>query len=62
MTAASLARLVARLERGEGSAGMLLNDEGLYVRAESTLTAVEEFLDDLRRNPKRFFRFSVIDF
>ncbi len=61
-TSELLHEVVARLERGEGSLGRLLADEGLYARAESTLTAANELLDDLRRNPKRYFKFNFIDF
>jgi phospholipid/cholesterol/gamma-HCH transport system substrate-binding protein len=59
---ASLRALVDRLEAGEGSAGRFLTDESLYTRAESTMTAVEELVDDVRRNPRKYFKLSVIDF
>jgi len=58
----SLQIVAARLEAGEGSAGRLLTDDGLYSRAESTMTAVEELVDDVKRNPRKYFKFSVIDF
>lgn len=59
---ASLAEVAARLEAGQGSAGRLLADDGLYMRADSTLAAVKELLSDVRRNPRKYFKFSVIDF
>ena len=59
---ASLLVVVERLEAGEGSAGRLLTDDSLLVRADSTLAAVEELLDDVRRNPRKYFKFSFIDF
>jgi phospholipid/cholesterol/gamma-HCH transport system substrate-binding protein len=60
--AASLMDIMDRLQAGEGSAGRLLADESLYARAESTLASIEELVDDVRRNPRRYFKFSVIDF
>ncbi len=61
-SAAYLNRILAGLDRGEGTAGGLLKDEALYARTDSTLTAVQRLLDDVRRNPKRYFKLSVIDF
>ncbi len=61
-TTAVLAEVAARLEAGEGTAGRLLADESLYARAESTLTAANALLIDVRRNPRRYFKFNFIDF
>lgn len=54
--------LLAKLDEGKGSAAMLINDPGLYTRTDSTLTAVQRLLDDLRRNPKKYFKLNLIDF
>jgi phospholipid/cholesterol/gamma-HCH transport system substrate-binding protein len=54
--------LLAKLDEGKGSAAMLINDPGLYTRTDSTLTAVQRLLDDLRRNPKKYFKVNLIDF
>lgn len=54
--------LLAKLDEGGGSASMLMNDPSLYTRTDSTLTAVQRLLDDLRRNPKKYFKLNVIDF
>lgn len=48
--------LLARVERGEGNLGMLLNDSTLYVRLDTTLTKTNGLLDDFRRNPARYLR------
>ncbi len=61
-TTESLSRLVARLEAGEGSAGKFLADERLYDEATQALAETKELLRDIRRNPKRYFKFNVIDF
>lgn len=54
--------LLAKMDEGGGSAAMLMNDPTLYTRTDSTLTAVQRLLDDLRRNPKKYFKLNVIDF
>ncbi len=61
-TADSLLSLMARLEAGQGTAGKLLTDDRLYEETTQTLAEVRELLQDFRRNPKRYFRFNVIDF
>jgi phospholipid/cholesterol/gamma-HCH transport system substrate-binding protein len=61
-TADSLLSLMTRLEAGQGTAGKLLTDDRLYEETTQTLSEVRELLKDFRRNPKRYFRFNVIDF
>jgi len=55
-------KLMTKIDAGEGTAGKLLADDSLYARAESTLNTVNRLMDDIRRNPKRYFKFSVVDF
>jgi phospholipid/cholesterol/gamma-HCH transport system substrate-binding protein len=61
-TTLRLNSLLAKLDEGSGSAALLLNDPALYTRTDSTLTSVQRLLDDLRRNPKKYFKLSIIDF
>lgn len=61
-TTARFNSLLTKLDQGGGSAAMLLNDPALYTRTDSTLTAVQRLLDDLRRNPKKYFKLNIIDF
>lgn len=61
-TTGRLNELLAKLNEGEGAAAMLLNDPALYTRTDSTLTSVQRLLDDLRRNPKKYFKLNIIDF
>lgn len=61
-TTKRLNSLLAKLDEGGGSAGMLMNDPTLYTRTDSTLTSVQRLLDDLRRNPKKYFKLNIIDF
>ncbi len=61
-SAVRLERILINLEEGQGSAGMLLNDPALYARTDSTLTSVKRLLDEMRRNPKKYFKLNVLDF
>lgn len=57
--AAALARILAGLESGRGSAGMLLTDASLYEGVTGSLEALERLLDDVRENPKRYVTIKV---
>jgi phospholipid/cholesterol/gamma-HCH transport system substrate-binding protein len=51
--------LLSKVERGEGTAGKLITQDALYVRADRLLTEVEELVADVKTNPKKYFKFSV---
>jgi len=51
--------LVSKVERGEGTLGKLITQDDLYRRAEKVLTEVEALLADVKKNPARYFKFSV---
>jgi phospholipid/cholesterol/gamma-HCH transport system substrate-binding protein len=51
--------LLGKLERGEGTAGKLITQDDLYARTDKLLTEVEEFVADVKKNPKKYFKFSV---
>ncbi|MBU2502181.1 MCE family protein [bacterium] len=61
-SAVRLERILTNLEEGRGSAGMLLNDPALYARTDSTLTSLKRLMDEMRRNPKKYFKLNVMDF
>lgn len=52
-------RILRRVNRGEGTLGMLLADTLLYEQTSATLGELRALLDDLRRNPSRYFSFSI---
>ena len=56
---ASLDRITARLEAGEGSLGRLLNDPTLALRTEDVLMQLQLLLADVRENPRRYVRLSI---
>ena len=51
--------LVDKIERGDGTLGKLVTQDQLYKRADKVLTEVEELLADIKKNPTRYFKFSV---
>ena len=55
----SLAKVVDKMERGEGSIGKLVQDETLYQRADSTIVMVQDLITDIKARPKRYFHISL---
>jgi len=51
--------LVSKVERGEGTLGKLITQDDLYRRADKVLSEVEALLADVKKNPTRYFKFSV---
>ncbi len=51
--------VLAKVDRGEGSLGKLLQDEGLYQNLEGATKEMEELLREMKLNPKRFVHFSL---
>jgi phospholipid/cholesterol/gamma-HCH transport system substrate-binding protein len=47
----NLNMVLEKIEKGEGSIGLLLNDEGLYNNLESSSKQLELLLEDIRKNP-----------
>ncbi len=55
----SLAQVIKSIENGEGTAGLLLTDEGLYENLASSSKQLDFLLEDIRNNPKKYFSISV---
>lgn len=51
--------LMAGLENGNGTMGKLLKDDKLYNNLEGATKQLEQLLQDLKLNPKRYMHFSV---
>lgn len=51
--------VLAKIERGDGSLGKLLKDEGLYDNLEGASLQLEQLLQDMKLNPKRYVHFSL---
>jgi phospholipid/cholesterol/gamma-HCH transport system substrate-binding protein len=51
--------ILVKMDEGEGTAALLLNDPSLYTTADSTMTSLKRLLDEMRRNPKKYFKLNV---
>ena len=56
---AQLNSIAEKVNSGEGSLGMLINDDKMYVNLEKATKQLEELLQDMKLNPKRYVHFSV---
>ena len=51
--------IFGRIERGEGSLGLLVNDPSLYRNSDSLMVDLRSLIADFRRNPKRYVNLSI---
>lgn len=56
---AGLKEAVGKVNNKDGSVGKLLNDDQLYDNLEGATRQLEELLQDLKLNPKRYVHFSL---
>lgn len=54
-----VAVIVDKINKGEGSIGLLVNDENLYKDLQKTAEQLHLLMEDIRVNPKRYVRFSL---
>ena len=52
-------RIVTDVDEGNGSIGKLLKDEALYNNLEGASRQLEQLLQDVKLNPKRYVHISV---
>ena len=57
--AQNLNQILEQVNRGEGTAGKLINDPKLYQNLDETLNALQTLINDLKENPKRYVHFSL---
>jgi len=57
-----LLTLLEKLNSNEGTAGMLLNDDQLYMNITELSENMSLLLKDIQANPKRYLQFSAMDF
>jgi phospholipid/cholesterol/gamma-HCH transport system substrate-binding protein len=55
----NLNAVLAAVERGEGSVGKLLKDDAVYNNLEGATLQLEQLLQDMKLNPKRYVHFSL---
>jgi phospholipid/cholesterol/gamma-HCH transport system substrate-binding protein len=51
--------ILTQIESGEGSLGMLLHNDTLYMEVTKSAEELNKLLEDIRLNPKRYVKFSV---
>ncbi|MCK5823665.1 MAG: MCE family protein [Bacteroidales bacterium] len=54
--------IVDKINKGEGTMGMLINNDTLYNHIEDASYNINRFVEDLRINPKRYVHYSLFDF
>ncbi|MBE9467626.1 MAG: MCE family protein [Bacteroidetes bacterium] len=54
--------IVEKINKGEGTIGMLINNDTLYTNLDDASYNLNRFVEDLRINPKRYVHFSLFDF
>ena len=58
-TSTQLQGILARLERGEGTAGKLLRDSTMYTDARRLIQRTDSLLADFQRNPRKYIKLSI---
>ncbi len=54
-----ISSIVKRINDGEGSIGLLVNDDSLYIELEKSSRDLNLLLEDIKNNPKKYLKFSV---
>ncbi|MCD6366095.1 MAG: MCE family protein [Bacteroidales bacterium] len=55
-------QIVEKINSGQGTIGMLINNDTLYNHLEKSAKDLDYLLEDIKQNPKRYLHFSVFDF
>ena len=58
-TLESVAVVMEKIEKGEGTMGMLINNDSLYNNLNESSAELDKLLEDIRVNPNRYVHFSV---
>jgi len=58
-TIKNLNLITDKINKSEGSIGLLLNDKNLYLNLTNTASSADNLLIDLKNNPKRYVHFSL---
>lgn len=57
-----LSNIMDKVNKGEGTLGLLLKDEELYNKLNNSSESLDKLLIDIKKNPTRYVRFSAINF
>jgi phospholipid/cholesterol/gamma-HCH transport system substrate-binding protein len=55
----SINSALEKINKGEGSLGLLLNDQKLYIDVENAARNLNLLIEDLKANPKKYLKISV---
>ncbi|TSA27528.1 MAG: MCE family protein, partial [Bacteroidetes bacterium] len=55
----NLQSVIAKINNGEGSVGLLVNDTTLYFQVEKAARDLNLLLEDIKANPKKYVHVSV---
>jgi len=58
-TLAQVAAITEKINKGEGSLGMLVNNDELYNNLKNSSASLDALLKDLKESPKRYVHFSI---
>ncbi len=56
---ANVSNVMDKINRGEGSVGLLVNNDSLYMQLSSSSKNLNKLLEDMKENPSRYVHFSV---
>ncbi|HWR75268.1 MAG TPA: MlaD family protein, partial [Bacteroidales bacterium] len=55
----NVSELAEGMSKGQGSAGKLMTDDSLYTNLNNTLYSLDQLLQDMQANPKKYVHFSL---
>ena len=58
-TISNLNKVTHKLNQGEGTLGKLIYDDGLFKNLDNATKNLEELIEDIKLNPKRYVHFSI---
>lgn len=61
-TLAKFNSIMTKIDKGEGTLGLLLKDEDLYNKLDKTSDDLDKLFIDIKEHPRRYVRFSAISF
>ncbi len=51
--------ILEKIDKGEGSTGLLVNSDSLYIHLTKSASDLNLLLEDIRKNPKKYVKFSI---
>ncbi len=61
LTVSNINTTLAKIEKGDGSLGKLLNNDSLYYNLSNASASLNNLLVDIKDNPKKYLHFSIFD-